>query len=74
MIDYWLSEQGLTELRAAYRRALSVRDVYRTDAAILLGSGRTVADVADALPVDPQTALNYRNCRMGASHALYEDR
>ena len=59
MIDYRLSNQELTELRAAHRRALNVREAYRINAVILLGQGRTPADVADALLIDPDTARTY---------------
>jgi transposase len=47
------------ELRAAHRRALNVREAYRINAVILLGNGRTVADVADALLIDPDTVRTY---------------
>ena len=47
------------ELRAAHRRALNVREAYRINAVILLGNGRTAADVADALLIDPDTVRTY---------------
>ena len=59
MLDYRLSKQELAELRAAHRRALNVREAYRINAVILLGNGRTVADVADALLIDPDTVRSY---------------
>lgn len=59
MLDYRLSKQELAELRAAHRRAANVREAYRINAVILLGKGRTAADVADALLIDPQTARTY---------------
>ena len=59
MLDYRLSKQELAELRAAHRRALNVREAYRINAVILLGNGRTVADVADALLIDPDTVRGY---------------
>jgi transposase len=59
MLDYRFSKQELTELRAAHRGALNVREAYRINAVILLGQGRTVADVADALLTDPDTARTY---------------
>lgn len=58
MTDYRLSKDELAELRAAHRQARGAHDVrraYRVNAVILLGQGRTVADVADALLFDPET-------------------
>ncbi len=60
MPDYRLSKQELAELRAAHRRALNVREAYRINAVVLLGNGRTAADVADALLIDPETV---RSCQ-----------
>ena len=59
MSDYWLSEQKLSELRAAHRAQRDVRQAYRINAVILLGRGRTVSDVADALLFDPDTVREY---------------
>jgi transposase len=62
MTDYRLSNYELAELRAAHRRARGAQDVrqaYRINAVILLGQGRTVADVADALLFDPDTVRDY---------------
>ena len=59
MLDYRLSKRELAELRAAHRRALNVREAYRINAVILLGNGRTAADVADALLIDPDTVRSY---------------
>jgi transposase len=59
MLDYRLAPQELAELRAAHRAARDVREAYRINAVILLGKGRTSADVADALLIDPDTARDY---------------
>ncbi|MFZ1575164.1 MAG: IS630 family transposase [Chromatiaceae bacterium] len=59
MLDYRLSKQELAELRAAHRRALNVREAYRINAVVVLGNGRTAADVADALLIDPETVRSY---------------
>lgn len=59
MRDYRLTDQELAELRAAHRATRDVREAYRINAVILLGKGRTVADVADALLIDPETARDY---------------
>jgi transposase len=59
MTDYRLDKGELAELRAAHRRVRDVREAYRINAVILLGQGRAVADVADALLFDPDTVRNY---------------
>ena len=59
MRDYRLNEHELAELRAAHRAARAVREAYRINAVILLGNGRTAADVADALLIDPDTVRDY---------------
>jgi transposase len=59
MQDYRLNKQEIGELRAAHRAARDVRQAYRINAMILLGKGRTVADVADALLIDPDTVRDY---------------
>ena len=59
MTDYRLDKRELAELRAAHRRVRDVREAYRINAVILLGQGRTVADVADALLFDPDTVRSY---------------
>jgi len=59
MIDCRLSNQELAELRAAHRRALNVRKAYRINAVILLDNGRTAADVAGAVLIDPETVRTY---------------
>ena len=61
MLDYRLSRQELAELRAAHRRALNVREAYRINAVILLGNGRTAADVADALLIEMHHAFKRAN-------------
>ena len=59
MLDYHLTEQELAELRQAHRQTRNVREAYRLNAVILLGRGRTAADVADALLIDPDTVRDY---------------
>ena len=71
MLDFRLDKQELAELRAAHRRALNVREAYRINAVILLGNGRTVADVADALLFDPDTVRTYfKRYKKGGLEAL----
>jgi len=59
MPDYRLTPSELAELRAAHRQARDIRAAYRLNAVILLGQGRTVPDVADALLFDPETVRQY---------------
>lgn len=71
MLDYRLSEEELAELRAAHRRTRHVHEAYRINAVILLAKGRTVADVADALLIDPDTVRGYfRRYRQGGLEQL----
>jgi transposase len=59
MADYRLTPEELAELRSVHRRTRDIRAAYRLNAVILLGQGRTVLDVADALLFDPQTVRDY---------------
>ena len=59
MHDYRLSDEQLTELRSAHREVREIREAYRINAVILLGQGRAVKDVADALLMDPETVRTY---------------
>ncbi len=59
MLDYCLDKHEHAELRAAHRAARDVREAYRINAVILLGKGCALADVADALLIDPDTARDY---------------
>lgn len=71
MLDYRLSPKELAELRAAHRRTRHVREAYRINAVILLAQGRTVADVADALLIDPDTVRGYfKRYRQGGLEQL----
>ena len=67
-----LSQQELSDLRAAHRRAPNVREAYRIHAVILLGQGRTAADVADALLINPDTLRGYfKRYKEGGIDALF---
>ena len=59
MRDYYLNERELAELRSAHRKVREIREAYRLNAVILLGQGRGVNDVADALLMDPDTVRSY---------------
>lgn len=55
MHDYRLSTDELAKLRAAHRKVREIREAYRLNAVILLGQGRRVKDVANALLLDPES-------------------
>ena len=59
MIDYRLPEKELGELRQAHRESRDKRSAYRINAVILLASGWSAEQVAQALLIDPDTARNY---------------
>ena len=59
MRDYRLTNQEIADLRAAHRATRDAREAYRINAVILLGKGRAVVDVADALLIDPETVRGY---------------
>lgn len=59
MSDYRLDKGELAELRAAHRKVRDIREAYRLNTVILLGQGRAVKDVADALLIDPETVRSY---------------
>ncbi len=59
MVDYGLTSDELTQLRAAHRRTRDQREADRIKAVILLASGWRAEDVAEALLVDPNTVRNH---------------
>jgi len=59
MVDYSLPAQRIGELRAAHRRTRDKREADRIKAVVLLASGRTAEDVAEALLIDPNTVRNH---------------
>ena len=71
MLNFQLDKQELAELRSAHRRAKNAREAYRINAVILLGDGWTVADVAKALLIDPDTVRTYfKRYKKGGLEAL----
>mgnify|MGYP000058933580 CR=1 FL=1 len=71
MLDYRLSERELADLRAAHRAARNAREAYRLNALILLGSGWTAAQVAEALLIEPDSVRNwFKRYRGGGLDAL----
>ena len=59
MQDYPLNQQELAELRAAHRAARNVREAYRLNAVILLGSGWSPSEVAAALLINDDTVRTH---------------
>lgn len=59
MIDYHLSDGELRELRLVHRQSTDKRAAYRINAVILLGSGWSTEQVAQALLIDAETARSY---------------
>jgi transposase len=58
MIDYSLPASELAELRSAHRATRDKREADRIKAVILLASGWSAEDIADALLIDPNTVRN----------------
>ena len=59
MADYSLPASKLAELRAAHRATREKREADRIKAVILLASGWSAEDIADALLIDPNTVRNH---------------
>jgi transposase len=73
MIDYSLPAKELAELRAAHRRTRDKREADRIKAVVLLASGRTAEDVAEALLIDPNTVRNhFKRYRQGGLPGLLQ--
>jgi transposase len=59
LLDYTLPADKLAELRGAHRNTRDKREADRIKAVILLASGWTAEDVAEALLIDPNTVRNH---------------
>jgi transposase len=59
MHDYTLPPDKLAELREAHRKAREKREADRIKAVVLLASGWTAEQVAEALMIDPNTVRNH---------------
>lgn len=71
MVDYTLTSNELTQLRAAHRRTRDQREADRIKAVILLASGWRAEDVAEALLVDPNTVrTHFKRYRGGGLEEL----
>ena len=73
MSNYSLSNQDLTDLRALHRELARKRDADRVKAVILLGSGWSPSQVAEALLIDRTTVVRYyKSYREGGAERLLE--
>ena len=76
MVDYSLPASELADLRAAHRGTRDKREADRIKAVILLASGWSAEDVADALLIDPNSVRNHfkryqRGGLAGLLHVAY---
>jgi transposase len=76
MVDYSLPALELADLRAAHRGTRDKREADRIKAVILLASGWSAEDVADALLIDPNSVRNHfkryqRGGLAGLLHVAY---
>jgi transposase len=58
-LDFQLTAKQIAKLRVLHKAQQDKRFAYRTNAIILLGTGWTVAQVAEALLVDEKTIYNW---------------
>jgi len=61
MTEFTLSEEERSTLKRAHRAGKKKRDAYRINAIVLLGTGWTIREVAEALFLDDETIRNYLN-------------
>jgi transposase len=74
MTDFTLSQEEISTLKKAHRVAKKKRDAYRINAIVLLGTGWTIREVAEALFLDDETIRNYLNrYKRGKINALLND-
>ena len=74
MTEFTLSEEEISTLKRAHRAVKKKRDAYRINAIVLLGTGRTIREVAEALFLDDETIRNYLNrYKTGKINALLND-
>jgi transposase len=75
MYELLLLPKELAELRSAHREARKKRDADRIKAVVLLASGWSIAQVAQALLLDEDTVRNYlARYRRGGLSALLKER
>ncbi len=74
MTEFTLSQEEISTLKRAHRAAKKKRDAYRINAIVLLGTGWTIREVAEALFLDDETIRNYLNrYKRGKIDALLND-
>ncbi len=74
MTEFTLSEGEISTLKSAHRAARKKRDAYRINAIVLLGTGWTIREVAEALFLDDETIRNYlKRYKTGKIDALLND-
>lgn len=74
MTTFTLSQEEISGLKKAHRAAKNKRDAYRINTVVLLGTGWTIREVAEALLLDDETIRNYLNrYKTGELNALLND-
>ena len=61
MTEFILSQEEISELKKSHRKVKKKRDAYRINTIMLLGTGWTIREVAEALMLDDETIRNYLN-------------
>lgn len=73
MLAFYLSSEELQALRLAHRTAKARSDAYRINAIILLGTGWSIDEVAEALLFDDETIKSYvKRYQVGGIELLLE--
>ena len=74
MTMFTLSQEEISGLKRAHRAAKNKRDAYRINTIVLLGTGWTIREVAEALFLDDETIRNYlKRYKAGGLNALLND-
>jgi len=74
MTTFTLSQEEICSLKKAHRAAKKKRDAYRINTIVLLGTGWTIREVAEALFLDDETVRNYlKRYKAGELSALLND-
>ena len=74
MTTFTLSQEEICSLKKAHRAAKKKRDAYRINTIVLLGTGWTIREVAEALFLDDETVRNYlKRYKTGELTALLND-
>ena len=74
MTTFTLSQEEICSLKKAHRAAKKKRDAYRINTIVLLGTGWTIREVAEALFLDDETIRNYlKRYKTGKLNSLLDD-